>query len=733
VGQVVNLRPIANRPAGSDYPTARKRTPPLPYLLTLLTFAALAQQPPKPQQPNPAEAPNVTFTTNSNLVIVDVTVKDPKTGAPIEGLKASDFALLEDNKPQKISTFDFQKLAVDPEPPEAPPSLGDQRALPEDPKTTISLPSHNQIQYHDKRLLVLFFDFSNMGIPEQLRAQEAALKYVDTQMTASDLMAILIYTTAVQVKTDFTANREQLTDIIKAFPIGEMSEMVDVADTGDDNNQDTGAAFVADETEFNLFNTDQKLAAIEDVVHKLAALPEKKVLVYITNGISKTGIENQAQLEASINAAVKANVSIYPIDARGLMADPPGGGASKAASRGSGIFNGSAYNSQRAAINDSQETLSTLASETGGKVFLDSNDLSLGIVQAKNEFRSYYILGYYTTNAKLDGKYRNISVKLTNKNLSAKLDFRRGYFGDKVWGKFNGSDKEQQLQQALASPDPQTDLPLALEADYFRISPAAYFVPVSVKIPGSVIALAEKRGGGETEFDFVGQVIDERKRIVAKVRDFIKVKLGSSDTEKLATRNFHYDAGFTLAPGRYRIQFLVRENQSGKMGTFDARFIVPDLAADSMLLKTSSVIWSNQREPIKAAVGAAEKAPRRIVTADPLILGDEKIVPNITKVFRRSQNMYVTFDVYDAAPDPDNPRARRIAVSMSLFNQKGQKAFEAGPLKATQVVATRPNAVPVQLLVPLKGLAPGRYTCQINVIDEVGRKFAFPRSTMVVQ
>ena len=81
------------------------------------------------------------------------------------------------------------------------------------------------------------------------------------------------------------------------------------------------------------------------------------------------------------------------------------------------------------------------------------------------------------------------------------------------------------------------------------------------------------------------------------MRDFIKVKLAASEAEKLATRNFHYDAGFTLAPGRYRIQFLVRENHSGKMGTFDAHFVVPDLAADSMLLKTSSVIWSNQREP----------------------------------------------------------------------------------------------------------------------------------------
>jgi len=269
--------------------------------------------------------------------------------------------------------------------------------------------------------------------------------------------------------------------VVKAFPIGEMSEMADTADTGSDDSQDTGAAFVADETEFNLFNTDQKLAAIEDVVHKLSALPEKKVWSISPTASAKPAWKIRRSWKLpSMPRSKPMSPSIHRCPR--LDGRPSGGGASKAASRGSGIFNGSVYNSQRAAINDSQETLSTLASETGGKVFLDSNDLSLGIVQAKNEFRSYYILGYYTTNGKLDGKYRNITVKLTNKNLSAKLDFRHGYFGDKVWGKFNGRQGTA-VTAALSSPDPQTDLPLALEADYFRISPVAYFVPVSVKIP----------------------------------------------------------------------------------------------------------------------------------------------------------------------------------------------------------------------------------------------------------
>ena len=113
-------------------------------------------------------------------------------------------------------------------------------------------------------------------------------------------------------------------------------------------------------------------------------------------------------------------------------------------------------------------------------------------------------------------------------------------------------------------------------------------------------------------------------------------------------------------------------------------------------------------------------------------MGDEKIMPNLTKVFRRRQNMYVTFDVYDAKPDPKDASLRHVKVSISLFNKAGAKAFEVGPLEMTQIASTRPDTVPVKLQIPLKDLAPGEYRCQFNVIDEVGRKFAFPSSEIVI-
>jgi VWFA-related protein len=681
----------------------------------------------------PAQDGTPTFTSNSNLVIVDVTVKD-KSGKLIENLTRDDFTILEDGKPQKIAVFEFQHLTMEQEPPPAL-SLDDQLKLPDDPKTAITVARPGSIQFRDKRLLVFFFDFSSMQIPEQLRAQDASLDYLKNRITKDDMVAMLMFTGtgAPLVLSDFTDDRDVLTTVIKGLPIGEATDLAGLADTGDDNGQDTGAAFVADETEFNIFNSDQKLAAIEQVSKMLAGFPEKKALVYFSSGVSKTGVDNQAQLEASINAAVKANLAIYPIDARGLMADPPGGDASKAASRGTGIFNGSVYNSQRATINDSQETLFTLAEETGGKAFLDSNDIEGGITQAQEGMGSYYLVGYYSTNNAKDGKYRRISVKLNSKIAGVKLEHRLGYYADKVWGKLNAQDKDQQLKEALSAGDPVTDIPIALQVDYFRVAPTAYFVPVSIKIPGSVIALAAKGGASVTQLDFLGQIQDERHATVGNVRDFIRIQLGQDSAAKAGHRNFQYDAGFTLEPGRYRLKFVVRENITGKTGTFETNFTVPDLAADTSGLKVSSIILSNQREKVTAAVGSAEKITRKDLTANPLIVGDEKVIPNITKVFRRSQSLYVNFDVYDSGADPADGRARRVKVSVSFFDRKGAKAFEVGPLDATRLAGTRPEAVPVQFQVPLKDFRPGQYECQINVVDEVGRKFAFPRSPVVVQ
>src|SRR5262249_26956740 len=269
--------------------------------------------------------------------------------------------------------------------------------------------------------------------------------------------------------------------------------------------------------------------------------------------------ENRSQLEATVNAATRANVSFYPVDARGLVALVPGGDASQGAPKGTGLFTGKSQTRQKEKFNDQQETLFTLAADTGGKALLDSNDLALGIEQAQEDLKSYYVVGYYSTTQELDGKMRRVRVTVPAK-LQAKLEYRSSYFAGKTFGKFTGSEKERQLEEALLLGDPVTDLPIALEINHFRLTRDKFFVPVAVKLPGALVPVAKRGGADSTEFDFIGQIRDSKGKIAGNVRDTIKIKLPESASTQLAQRQIQYDTGFTLSPGEYNLRFLVREN-----------------------------------------------------------------------------------------------------------------------------------------------------------------------------
>jgi VWFA-related protein len=668
------------------------------------------------------------FRSTTSLVIVNVSVRD-KSGQPVEGLKKSDFAVTEDGKPQDISVFEYQRLEE-----EIPAPAGSERVRSSTPvkKNAAIVPSKpGEIRYRDRRLMVLFFDFASMAPAEQLRAQDSARKFIERQMTPSDLVAVMMFGNSLQVLQDFTGDKDLLTQVIGSLRVGESSVFAQEAETGDtESGQDTGAAFTADESEFNIFNTDRKLAALESAARMLGSLPERKALVYFSSGVGKTGIENQSQIRATVNAAVRANLAFYPVDARGLVATPPGGDASVAAPRGSSIFSGREQTRQRDRFVDQQETLTTLAGETGGKAFLDSNDLSLGIVQAQRDIRSYYIVGYYSTNAALDGKFRRVKVKMANPQYaSLALDYRAGYYGAKEFSKFSSSDKERQLADALLLGDPFTDLTLALEADYFRLARDRYFIPVAVKIPGAQVPLGRKGSNDVTEFDFIGQVRDRQGRTVAQVRDGITLKLSEATSAELSRRNLEYDTGFTLPPGAYSLKFLARENRTGKMGTFETRIEVPDLSVKMDQLPLSSVIWSNQREPLSAAVGAAEKQ-KKLLATHPLVRDGQKLVPSITRVFRRDQTLYVYFEAYNPGTEGE-ARVPSVAATLSFF-RGSRKESETAPVRVTQLAPSRSSVAQFQFQLPLSRLAPGRYTCQVSVIDEIGRRFAFARSPIVV-
>jgi len=683
------------------------------------------------------EAQDASFTASANLVIIDANVRD-RSGKVVPDLKQSDFTLFEDGKPQTISVFEFQRLEGDTHLPPVPAGkpvaetpatpVTPKKAAPTAPTTATATPV---IRYQDRRLVAMLFDYSSMQIPEQNRIQEAALKFIREQMKPADVVAIMYAGTGpLKIVQDFTTDKDRLEEVVKGFQIGAASELAGVAGNGGDSTtgEDTGTAFNADETEFNIFNTDKQLATLESAAKMLTAFPEKKALLYFSSGISKSGFDNQASLEKAVNAAKRSNVNIYPIDARGLVASAPAGDASAAASRGTSSLTGAQMQSQRDSFNGSQETLSTLAADTGGKLFVDDNDLALGMEKARDDLSSYYIIGYYSTNIKMDGKYRRVEVKL-NKDIQAKIDYRSGYFGEKEFKKFTNTDKEDQLAQALMLGDPLTDLSLTAELDYFRLARDRYFVPFSVKIPGAEIALAKSKGNAQTEFDFIGQVRDDHDKMVAAVRDGIKIKLSEKTAAQLSSSPIAYDTGFTLPPGKYKFKFLARENETGKMGTYETKFTIPDLAPNQVGLKTSSVIWSNQREALNDALASADNK-KKLIESDPLVQEGQKLIPSITHVFRKDQNIYVYLEVYDPGVDTEQNRPS-VAATLSFYRGK-TKSFESQPVRLDAFALKRAQTLPIKLQAALSQLATGRYTCQVNIVDETGRKFGFARTEIVV-
>ncbi|MBI4873996.1 MAG: VWA domain-containing protein [Acidobacteria bacterium] len=672
-----------------------------------------------------SQQPEVKFEVASNLVVVNVTVRD-RAGKIVEGLKKEDFQLFEDDKPQKVSVFEFQQLRDE----SLPPPIGIASSkLGGGPAAAVEQ-SAGQVRYKDRRLMVLFFDLSSMKPAEEIHAQQAALKFLNEQMTVSDMVALMTFSSALELVEDFTDDREKLIEAINNLPIGEMAGLPgDEADAaGDLSEEESNVLFLADDTEFNIFNTDRRLSALEAATRHLSTLPEKKALVYFSSGVGKTGVENQSQLRATVNEAQRANVVFYTIDARGLIATPPGGDATRAAQRGTGIFSGKTQRDRPAKLNDEQDTLYSLAADTGGKALLDENDLTPGITQAQKDLASYYILGYYSTNALPDGRFRRIRVRLAARP-QWKVEHRAGYYAGKVFANFNAADKERQLEEALQLGDPKTELPLALEINYFRLNRANYFVPVAVKVPAGLIALARKGPAETAELDFIGQVRDSKGKLAGAVRDTIRVKLTAATAAGWSKRALEYDTGFLLAPGAYRLRFLARENGAGKMGTFETRFEVPDLNSLPEGVRMSSVVWSNQRETLSSAVGGAAYN-QKLLAVHPLVRGGQKLVPSITRVFRKDQNLYVYFEVYDPEGEGDE-KTLSVAASLGLYRGR-TKAFESEPVRISRLAPERNQTLAFQFQVPLAKLRPGRYNCQLNVVDEVGRKFAFPRAPLVL-
>src|SRR2546421_6287174 len=386
------------------------------------------------------------------------------------------------------------------------------------------------------------------------------------------------------------------------------------------------------------------------------------------------------------------------------------------------MFNGSTAMSSITNFQRSQDSLYALASDTGGKAMLDNNDLAAGIVQAQQSITSYYVIGYYPTNTNLDGKFRRIKVTL-KETPSAKLDYRSGYYGGKTFNKFTTADKERQLEEALMLGDPITDLTIAMELNYFQLNRAEYFVPVTLKIPGSELVLARSGGNERTLIDFIGEIRDDYGSPIQNLRDKVDMKLSNEAASEMAKRPIEYDTGFTLLPGKYQIKVLARDAETGRIGTYQAKFEIPNLMKEEKRIPISSVVLSSQRVDRRDALYNAAKdktAAAAAVAVNPLVVEGQKLIPSVTRVFSKSRDMYVYLQAYERNATDTQP-----IVAFVTFYRGQTKAFETTPIQIVDGLDPKSKALPLRFSLSLSKLPAGEYNCQVTVLDPTGQKAAF--------
>jgi VWFA-related protein len=575
-------------------------------------------------------------------------------------------------------------------------------------------------------MIVLFFDLTSMQPDEIFRAHDAALRFLNSQMTPADLVGIVAFGNRLSVLANFTNSRELLTLALSRIRPGKESNLAELAEAaaaaGEEAvTEDTGAAFTADETEFNIFNTDRKLAALQGIAELLRGIPGKKAVIHFAGGITQTGQENRSQLRAATDAANRSNVSFYTVDTRGLMAEIPGGEARQGAAGGTAMFSGAAVFRQMGGRQGSRDTLATLASDTGGRAFYDLGDFSEVFTRVQQDASGYYLLGYYAANSRRDGRWRDIRVRVNASGV--RVRHREGYYAPKEFGLFTTEDRERQLDEAMRSESPRVELALALDTAHFHLTSNEIFVPIAAKLASSALEWARKGHRRETEFDFAAEVREMRSgAVVAALRDTVKVRLETERFEKIQQQAIVYQGGVILGPGAYRLKFLVRENESGRVGTFERPLVLAPVRPER--LELSSVLLSSQIESVRKTdeVRTQALAPDARLKRTPLEVSGERVIPSVTRVFTPQQRLYILFQAY-LPPKADFTKLRAGLV----FFRNGARASET-PLVEPAEIDPKSRIAVFRLSLPLEKFALGRYMVQAVVVETGGTHAAFERN-----
>ena len=701
--------------------------PSLSFALALLLPAGLvAQAPaPSPSAAPPAEAAAPRFPAQVEQVTVDVVVTDKK-GVPATGLAPGDFQILEDDKPQKIASFDAVVVPA---------------TVSSTPPTRPRVSTNLAPEVRTGRSFVVVFDDIHLTPQQAHRAKGAVAAFLRTGVREGDRVSLVATGGGAWWSTRMEAGRDELIAMLKRLDgrhipdnapdrmsdyeamrihvyrdpqveaaVGRRFETFGVNQAGANRDMGTlgdGDPLVrgrASDTYFQSVSRNRiTLQVLERVLKSLAANKGRKSVILVSEGFIYD--PNLDEFKGAIMASRRSNAAIYFLDTKGL------GGAMpfSSAEFGPPIDTqdlGMAFMDQM----QEAEGAESLAADSGGFTVKNTNDLAQGINRIAEESRSYYLIGYNPVDARRDGRFRKIRVKLVGRK-GLQVRARKGYYAPlddtgKPAKPATGADPV--VQAALDSPYDEKEIPLRMTSYVFSetlLGKASTLVATEVDL--RPFAFQEQEGRFVDTIEFLLVVAHRESGEYFRYDQKVDMRLQGTTREKIFRTWYPIVRDFELAPGGYQAKIVVRDKNSGRIGTVVHEFDVPDLTSFRVSTPVVSDTLQAQGEDTKAT-------PRPAITA--------------SRSFAPGSTLYASFEVYGAGREKPTGMPR-VLNGYTIRRTDGTVLLTVDP---TRIAPTSLGKLSRIIGTPLGNAAPGEYELVLSFRDEVSGKTLEVREPFVV-
>jgi VWFA-related protein len=667
----------------------------------------------QPAQPEPQQ-PAVTFRAEVNYVEVDARVVDEQNRF-ISTLTEKDFQVFEDGKPQQVSVFSLVNIPVERQ--QRP--LFANRPIEPDVQT-------NQSSFNGRVYLIVLDDLHTQAQMTP-RTRLGARQFVERFMGANDIAAVVHTSGRTDAAQEFTSNQRLLLEAIDKF-IGKKLRSA-LLNRLDEEQRTRATRAAGDpindpdtmERGFHARNTLDSLRNYAQVLEGVRG--RRKALVYFSEGIDYDIHDPFGNRDATtiidstkdaISAATRANVAFYGIDVRGL-----GAGSETAIEIQSlptdptlNLGVGALYNEVRLG----QDSLRVLSDETGGFAVVNTNDVAGAFQRLVEENSSYYVLGYYPSNERRDGRFRRIDVKINKPGLSVKA--RRGYVaprGRAQEAKLAGpNDASPELREAMSSPVPVGGLPLSATASVFKGPDNKGSIVMSTTVGGRDLALVEKDGLFHNDLELSWLASDAKGKVFPGERNTVNLTLKPDTVTRLRTSGFRVISTMDLPPGRYQLRIAAREANTKRAGLIFYDVEVPDFAKER--LSMSGVALTSMGS--SAAPTARPK--------DPLL----KLLPGPLSTYRdfvQNDEVALFTEVYEAGGSP----AHKVEIALALQAEGGQTVFQTREERDSSELSGSSGGYGFSARIPLRDIPPGLYVLRVQAESRIADRISVSRETII--